>query len=468
MSKYFWAVLVLLLGLGLGFWAGHHEGQQHQSPDDVSAEKKPLYYRHPMNPKVTSLIPAKDEMGMDYVPVFAEQPNSVISPQEAGKILYYRHPMGAADTSLVPKKDEMGMDYLPDYEKELAKAGQIEISPEKIQKLGVTTEIISHRRLTRSIRALGSIQVDESHVHAVTPKFEGWIQRLNVSTTGAYVTRGQALLEIYSPDLLTAQQEYLIAKQGQQALHQSSPQARKTAEQLTDNALQRLHYWGIAPAQLQRLQTREKTQDTLPLLSPVNGVVLDKPAQEGMRFMPGELLFRIADLSTVWLVIEVFEQDIGEVHLGQIAQVHINAYPEKQFSGKVEFIYPTLTTETRTVKVRVVLPNVDGMLKPGLYGGVSLAAIENKPDMLAVPDSAVLDSGARQVVLVQKGEGRFEPHVVKLGLQADGYWEVMKGLEKGDKVVTHANFLIDAESNLKAALEGFNSQVKPELQPETP
>ena len=197
-------------------------------------------------------------------------------------------------------------------------------------------------------------------------------------------------------------------------------------------------------------------------------VVLDKPAQEGMRFMPGELLFRIADLSTVWLVIEVFEQDIGEVRLGQIAQVHINAYPEKQFSGKVEFIYPTLTTETRTVKVRVVLPNADGMLKPGLYGGASLAAIENKPDMLAVPDSAVLDSGARQVVLVQKGEGRFEPHVVKLGLQADGYWEVIHGLENGDEVVTHANFLIDAESNLKAALEGFDSQGKPKLQPETP
>ncbi len=457
MSKYFWIVLVLLLGLGLGFWAGHQEGRQHPSPD-LGAEKKPLYYRHPMNPKVTSLTPAKDEMGMDYVPVFAEQPNSIISPQEAGKILYYRHPMGAADTSLVPKKDEMGMDYLPVYEKELAKVGQVDISPEKIQKLGVTTEIISQRRLTRSIRALGSIQDDESRVHAVTPKFEAWVQRLYVNTTGANVKRGQALLEIYSPELLTAQQEYLIAKQGQQALHQSSPQARKTAEQLTGNALQRLHYWDIAPAQLLRLQTQEKTLDTLPLMSPVNGVVLDKPAQEGMRFMPGELLFRIADLSTVWLVMDVFEQDIGGLRLGQVAEVHINAYPGKLFSGKVEFIYPTLTTETRTVKVRVVLPNADGRLKPGLYGGASLAAIENKPGMLAVPDSAVLDSGARQVVLVQKGEGRFEPHAVKLGLQADGYWEVINGLEDGDEVVTHANFLIDAESNLKSALEGFDSQ----------
>jgi Cu(I)/Ag(I) efflux system membrane fusion protein len=471
MNKVFLVCLILILGIGLGFFAGRQEGLQHQNSGAVG-EKKPLYYRHPMNPKVTSLTPAKDEMGMDYVPVYAELPTSALTPQEAGKILYYRHPMGAADTSLVPKKDEMGMDYLPVYEKELAKAGQIEISPEKIQKLGVTTEIITSRKLTRSIRALGSIQVDERRIHAVTPKFEGWVQRMYVNTTGATVKRGQALLEVYSPELMTAQQEYLIARQGQQALQQGSTQARGTAEQLTKNALQRLHYWDIAPAQLQRLQSQEKTLDALPLLSPVNGVVLDKPAQEGMRFMPGELLFRIADLSTVWLVMEVFEQDIDGVHLGQVAQVHINAYPDKQFSGKVEFIYPTLTTETRTAKVRVELPNSAGLLKPGLYGGAILAAKEDERDRLAVPDSAVLDSGARQVVLVQTAEGRYEPHVVKLGSQADGYWEILDGLMEGDKVVTHANFLIDAESNFKSALEGFdsqgakNTQAKPDEQQE--
>jgi len=209
---------------------------------------------------------------------------------------------------------------------------------------------------------------------------------------------------------------------------------------------------------LQRLQIQEKPLDTLPLLSPVNGVVLEKPAQEGMRFMPGELLFRIADLSTVWLLAEVFEQDIGEVRLGQVVQVHINAYPDRLFSGKVAFIYPTLATETRTVKVRVELPNAEGLLKPGLYGSVTLAALEDRDERLAVPDSAVIDSGARQVVLVQRGEGRFEPHVVKLGRQADGYREVLAGLDAGDQVVTRANFLIDAESNLKSALDGFNNQ----------
>ncbi len=450
MIKTILAALMLALGLALGFWAGRLNSPQNPA---AVGEKKPLYYRHPMNPKVTSMTPAKDEMGMDYVPVYAEQPT--VTAPESGKILYYRHPMGAADTSPVPKKDEMGMDYVPVYEKEPAGAGQIQISPEKIQKLGVSTEILATRTLTRSIRALGGIQADERRIHVVTAKFEGWISRLYVNATGQAVKRGQPLLEVYSPELMTAQQEYLIARQGQQALQQGSAQARGTAKQLADNALQRLHYWDIAPATLQRLQSREQALDTLPLQSPVTGVVLEKPAQQGMRFMPGELLFRIADLSTVWLIIEVFEQDIGGVSLGQVAQVHINAYPDKVFSGKVEFIYPTLTVETRTVKVRVELPNVDALLKPGLYGSVTLAALTDKAACLAVPDSAVIDSGARQVVLVQKAEGRFEPHVVKLGRQADGYWEVLAGLNAGDEVVTRANFLIDAESNLKSALDGL-------------
>jgi membrane fusion protein, copper/silver efflux system len=457
MTKYFLAGLILILAVGVGFWAGQKQLPINTDTNPTS-ERKPLYYRHPMNPQVTLPTPAKDEMGMDYVAVYAEEPSNTPNLEsKPGKILYYRHPMGAADTSPVPKKDEMGMDYLPVYEGEQANSEQVLISPEKIQKLGVKTAIVANRTLTRSIRALGSIQVDERRVHAVTPKFEGWIQHLYVNATGQTVKRGQPLLEIYSPELMTAQQEYLIARQGRQALQQGSTQARDMAEHLADNALQRLHYWDIAPAQLQRLQHHEKTMDTLPLLSPVNGVVMDKPAVEGMRFMPGELLFRIADLTTVWLLADVFEQDIGGVHPGQAVQVHINAYPDKLFSGKVGFIYPTLTTETRTVKVRIELPNAEGLLKPGLYGSVVLATQVDKDAHLAVPDSAIIDSGMRQVVLLQRSAGQFEPRTVKLGLKADGYWEVLEGLEAGDEVVTRANFLIDAESNLKSALDSFDS-----------
>lgn len=412
MNRHFLVCLILMLGISLGFWAGRHQQLPLNSDTNAISERKPLYYRHPMNPKVTSPTPAKDDMGMDYLPVYEGEPET---------------------------------------------SGQIRISPEKIQKLGVKTAIVAKRTLTRSIRALGSIQVDERRIHAVTPKFEGWIQRLYVNATGQAIKRGQSLLEIYSPELLTAQQEYLIARQGQQALQQGSAQARDTAEHLTHNALQRLYYWDIAQAQLKRLQNQGKLLETLPLLAPVNGVVMEKPAVEGMRFMPGELLFRIADLSTVWLIAEVFEQDIGGVHPGQAVQVLINAYPDKLFRGKVGFIYPTLATETRTVKVRIELPNGEGLLKPGLYGSVTLAALDNNNTRLAVPDSAIIDSGMRQVVLLQRNAGQFEPRVVKLGLQADGYREVMEGLTAGDEVVTRANFLIDAESNLKSALDSFDS-----------
>ncbi|NOT11804.1 MAG: efflux RND transporter periplasmic adaptor subunit [Methylococcaceae bacterium] len=454
MNKFLQRLMILIVSAGLGFWLGQHPGVSLHS--DVSSERKPLYYRHPMNPAVTSPTPAKDEMGMDYVPVYTdEQTPQTQSPH--GKILYYRHPMGAADTSVVPKKDEMGMDYLPVYEGDRTNAGLIQISPEKIQKLGVTTATVAKHMLIRKIRALGSIQVDERRVHAVTAKFEGWIQRLYVNATGQAIRRGQPLLEIYSPELVTAQQEYLIARQGQQSMLQGSKQAQDTTAHLAENALQRLHYWDIATAQIQRLQSLGKPLDTLPLPAPVNGVVLEKPAQEGMRFMPGELLFRIADLSHVWLLAEVFEQDIGTVRLGQTVQVDINAYPERFFGGKVSFIYPSLATETRTVKVRIELPNAEGLLKPGLFGGVTLATQEENNARLAIPDSAVIDSGTRQIVLLQLSEGRFEPRSVKLGRKVDGYYEVLEGLDDGDEVVIHANFLIDAESNLKSALDGFNN-----------
>ena len=456
MSKIKWLplLIILMLGLGLGFWIGRHQQPPVLTEGTVSAERKPLYYRHPMNPQVTSPVPSKDEMGMDYVAVYDESSTTLSAPK-TGKILYYRHPMGAADTSLVPKKDEMEMDYLPVYEGEQFSPGQIQISPEKVQKLGVRTVKVSHRNLNRTIRALGSIQVDESRVHTVAPKFEGWIQHLHVNTLGQSVKVGQPLFDVYSPDLLTAQQEYLIARVGEQVLKKGSAQALHTAEQLAANALQRLHYWDIAPAQLKRLETLQKPMDTLPFLSPVNGVVVDKPAQQGIRFMPGELLFRIADLSNVWLLADVFELDVASVQLGQSVQVRINAYPERLFIGKVSFIYPTLSTETRTVKVRVELSNQQGLLKPGLYGNLTLVTTAAAMNHLAVPDSAVIDSGTRQVVLLRKGEGRFEPRVVKVGLLSDGFYPVQEGLTDGDEVVTHANFLIDAESNLKSALDGM-------------
>ncbi len=393
----------------------------------------------------------------------AKSATSTVEPQKSEastpkpKILYYRNPMGHPDTSTVPKKDSMGMDYLPVYEGEEPPSDNsvVKISTEKIQKLGVRTEIVALRELTRTVRAVATVQADERRLYTVAPKFEGWIQRLYVNTTGQAVKKGEALMDVYSPELITAQHEYLIARKGMQSVEGSGPEVRAGMQRLSENALQRLRNWDISDSDLQTLQEEGQIRRYVTLRSPAGGVVIEKPAIQGKRFMPGEVLYQIADLSKVWMLADVFEQDLGMVQRGQSATIRLDAYPDKVFNGKVTFIYPTVMPETRTAKIRIELPNAQGLLKPAMYGRVEFASTHSKNKVLTVPDSAVLDSGIRQLVLVDLGEGRFEPRPLKLGLHADGYAEVLGGLEAGETVVVSANFLIDAESNLKAALGGF-------------
>ena len=379
--------------------------------------------------------------------------------KQARKILYYRNPMGLPDTSPVPKKDSMGMDYTPVYEGEepASDGSTVKISIEKVQRLGVRTEAAAPREIVRTVRAVSTVQADERRLHTVAPRFEGWIERLHVNTTGQAVGKGQALMDVYSPELIAAQQEYLIAWQGVQAVAGGSPEVRESMQRLADSALQRLRNWNISDADLQQLQKEGKARQYVTLRSAVSGVVLEKPSIQGKRFMSGEVLYQIADLSSVWVLADVFEQDLGLVRLGQAAAVRVDAYPDKVFNGKVAFIYPTVTPETRTAKVRIELPNVQALLKPAMYARVELASSQNREKVLAVPDSAVLDSGTRQLVLVELGAGRFEPRVVKLGMRGDGYVQVLEGVKAGEAVVVSANFLIDAESNLKAALGAFGA-----------
>lgn len=388
---------------------------------------------------------------------------AAIAPVAQGEskkqILYYRNPMGLPDTSPVPKKDQMGMAYVPVYEGEEPESGGalVKISIDKVQKLGVKTEVAALRELTRTVRAVGTIQVDERQLYTVAPKFEGWIERLHVNTTGQYVGQGQALMEVYSPDLVTAQQEYIIAWKGVEAVKDGSPETQASMRQLVASALQRLRNWDISDNEIQRLQKEGTARQTLTLRSPVNGVVLEKPALKGMRFMPGEVFYKISNLSSLWLLADIFEQDLALVRQGQAAKIIVNAYPGKAFDGKVAFVYPTLSPQTRTAKVRIELANSGSLLKPEMYASVELLAGRPKGKALAVPDSAVLDSGTRQIVLVQRGEGLFEPRTVKLGMYADSYVEVLDGVQAGEQVVVSGNFLIDSESNLKAALGTFGT-----------
>lgn len=390
----------------------------------------------------------------------AQAPGQVPSATQAAggaagkKILYYRNPMGLPDTSQIPKKDTMGMDYLPVYEGEEARGAEVRIAPERVQMLGVRTEVAATRPLSRTLRAVGTIQVDERALRSVAPRFEGWIQRLHVNATGQFVARGQPLMEVYSPELVAAQQEYLLAVRGVAALKDAQAGVADGMRGLAEGSLQRLRNLDISDQELAQLRSEGRARDSVTLRAPAGGVVLEKAAVQGMRFMPGEMLYRIADLSSVWLLAEVFEQDLAGVRAGQRAVVRVSAYPGETFDGKVAFVYPTVGPETRTAKVRVELPNRGLRLKPDMYANVELTTGERTP-RLAVPESAVLDSGTRRIVLVQRGEGRFEPREVRTGMRGDGYVEVLEGLRAGEPVVVSANFLIDAESNLKAALGGF-------------
>jgi Cu(I)/Ag(I) efflux system membrane fusion protein len=386
----------------------------------------------------------------------ATVPADAAKAKSERKILYYRNPMGLPDTSPVPKKDPMGMDYVPVYEGEApaAKAGMVRISPDKVQLLGVRTEPAAERELRRTVQAVGTIQANERLLFRVTPRFEGWIETLHVNTTGQPVKRGQPLMAVYSPELVAAQEEYLIALRAVEDSRASGVDAQAVMQRLVQGVERRLRNWGIAERELESLRKEGSARQPLTYRSPASGVVLQKPSVQGMRFMPGETLYEIADLSSVWLVAEVFERDLALVKPGQAAKLRILAYPDREFAGKVVFVYPTVEAETRTARVRIELANAQGLLKPAMYGSVELAALAAR-GALAIPDSAVLDSGARQVVLVQRGEGLFEPRSVKLGVRAEGYVEVLEGVAAGEAVVVRSNFLIDAESNLRAALQSF-------------
>ena len=411
----------------------------------------PLYYQDPSGKPYYSATPKKDAQGRDYQPIYVDKPAATSAPPaqpaaDKGKILYYRNPMGLPDTSQVPKKDSMGMDYIPVYQGDAAEAGIVKIAPGRIQQLGVRTEAAAARSITRSIRAVGTVALDERRIAVVAPRFEGWITRLLVNTTGQPVKKGEPLAEVYGPDLLLAQQEYRIARDAAGRVDAGDMTLHRNTNAIADATLARFRNWGISPAL--------DKDGSLALTAPIDGIVMEKQAVDGLHFAAGDMLYRIADLSTVWVVADVFEQDLGSVRPGEDAKITVTAYPDRTFSGKVAFIYPTINKETRTAKVRIELPNPDLTLKGDMYATVEIAAPVGAA-VVSVPDSAVLDSGARQVVLLDRGDGRFEPRQVKIGQKAGGFVEIREGVAAGEKVVVGANFLIDAESNLRSALQAF-------------
>ena len=449
--------------------------QGHDHATTPPGGPKLLYYKDPMGKPDYSPVPKKDEMGMEYIPVYedeeaslepASSPGGTAAPghdhaSQAGKdrkILYYRNPMGLPDTSPVPKKDSMGMDYIPVYADEAGDDGSIvKVSPARSQMLGVRTEPATRRTLIRPVRAVGTVQFSERQTTIVSTKFEGWIEKLYVNATGEPVRRGQRLMLVYSPLLVQTQQEYVDATKMAASLAGADAESATAAARLVEGALQRLRYLDFPEAELRRLERERQASRTIAWPAPFSGIVLEKMVFQGMRFMSGEPLYKIAGTSPIWVIAEVFEQDLAHVAVGQPATITVKAYPGRSFQGRVAFIYPTVGEETRTGTVRIEIPNPGGELKADMYASVELDAHATAAKVLTIPDSAVIDNGVRQVVLIERGEGRFEPRPVQVGARADGFTEIRSGVKDGEQVVVSANFLIDAESNLKAALGAFTA-----------
>ncbi len=372
--------------------------------------------------------------------VTVEAPSAKASGPCAGKpAKLYRNPMGAPDTSPVPKKDSMGMDYIAVCADEGTSESSniVKVSLDRVQRLGVRSEAVEERTLARTVRAFASVQFDERRQTVIAPRFGGWIEKLYVNATGDVVVAGQKLFEVYSPELNVLQQEFMLSRGTQSA---------------ADNRLRNLDY---PESELEKLRRGERPPRTIAVPSPVAGTVIEKTAVEGMRYQPGETLFRIVDTSVMWVLAEVYEQDLAFVKVGDMAKVIVNTWPDRPFPGRVTFIYPGLGKESRTARLRIEVANPDGLLRADMAATVEIAAPLGSS--LAVPDSAVIDSGRRQVVLVERGEGRYEPRPVKLGARVAGYVQVLDGLKPGERVVTSATFLIDAESNLRAALATFTA-----------
>ncbi len=408
-------------------------------------------------------------VGLGYW-VHSDGPPAVVTPaaaavpvQPAGaygrRVLYYRNPMVPTDTSPVPKKDAMGMDYVPVYSDEVSKTpGTIHLTTEKIQIAGVRTGLVEPMTLVNNVHATGTVAIDESKQAVLTTKFDGFVEKLLVSTTGAQVRAGQPVARVWiqtpdvvtqmGPDVITREIDYVVALQGKNQV-------------AIDQAAHNLRNYGIPESTIAEIRRTGRATRSITLYAPLNGTILQKPAIDGMRFSAGDPLFKMADLSTVWILAQVSERDLIGLRPGQTAKITFRDNPGTSFTGKISFIYPEIDPDTRTAQVRIVVTNPDGLLRIGQYADVTIEAPVSDHPVLVVPDSAVIDDGTKQVAFLALPGGMFQPRRLVLGARVGGYDEVLSGLVKGDRIVTSGNFLIDAESNLETALKTFSQPGTP-------
>ncbi|WP_031435487.1 efflux RND transporter periplasmic adaptor subunit [Methylomarinum vadi] len=402
------ATLMLIVGLAVGYWLAPK--RMGVTTDSERTEKRPLFYRHPMNPEITSPVPAKDDMGMDYIPVYAEEQKG---PQET--------------------------------------PGTVIIDGGVVQSIGVRTAKAKRETLSHVIRTVGRIGYDEELLVRLHPKTEGWIEEVRVDKTGDWVRQNDDLLSIYSPQLVASQQEYLLALNNLKALEQSPfEDIRRGAEELLQSSLERLKLLDVPEHQLHDLIHQHKIRKSLHIHSPTAGIVMNIGAREGQYVTPATELYMIADLTRVWVYADIYEYELPWVKPGDPVDMHLAGVPGRIFSGHLAYIYPYAEARTRTIKVRLAFDNPDLLLKPEMYSEITIHA-GSLANSITIPSEAVIRSGARNQVFVVTAPGRFEPRLVKLGLSSGGKVAVLDGIEPGEEVVTSAQFLIDSESKLREA-----------------
>lgn len=389
------------------------EHTQHLLAENKKQAEKKTRYQCPMHPNYTSDKPGECPIcGMTLVPIEEE------------------------------KHEEMEM-AMPE--------GTVRINPEKQQLIGVTFGRVEFKNLEKKIATVAKMTYDETKITDINTKFPGWIENLYVDFAGKLVKRGQPLFSIYSPELVSAQEEYLLALKAKGYFEgKAYSEVTDSTDTLLEAAKRRLLYWDITQDQIKELEKSKKPQKTTVFYAPFTGFVVEKNALQGKFITAGEKLYQLADISTIWVLADIYEYDLPNVSTGQAVSMEFSSFPGEQFVSKIAYIYPYLEEETRTTKVRIVLPNKDFRFKPEMYGNISIKF--NLGSKLTVPENAVLDSGKRKLVFVDKGEGYFEPREVKLGIKTDDGYEVLDGLREGEQVVTSANFLIDSESKLKSAI----------------
>jgi len=437
--------------------------------DRMGAKSAPsgpvVYYRDPDGRLTYSETPKSTPDGRPYIGVRASEDVNFDKPLvgaesatgSSTKIKFYRNPMGLPDTSPSPKKDSMGMDYIPVFEGETEDGNTIKVSPGKVQRAGVETTIVGRLPSTRTIKAPGVVQYDERRISVIAPRFDGFVEHLEMVTTGQHIKKGDPLATVFGQELLNQGSRLIIEQApGWKSEETFNLRTFKGESGTVIGASRRLRNLGVSDEYIEQIKRERRVPDTLTVRAPSDGIIIERNVVHGQAFKAGDVAFRIADHSVMWINADVPEGDLTALRQGQKVRVSTRAYPGRTFLGEVALILPHLMKETRTARVRIELPNPDLKLLPDMYADVEIMTGDGEP-VIVVPTSAVIDSGNRQVVLLSLGEGRYEPRDVKAGRTGDGMVEVMSGLAEGDRVVANGLFLIDSESNLQAALKGFTS-----------